>query len=160
MGGEGLNKTRRAICAAAAAASLIGCAAGNPPFLLLDICLKNAAGVEDFRDELVAIAGAEGMSVGDRSIDSARELEMLNERHLSRTDRAIPLISIRLWRNDVSLGAGNLGLAEYQMAIGFQDGSSTSRAFADRVAARLEQRWTVKRIDGEKYGVMPDPDCQ
>jgi hypothetical protein len=60
----------------------------------------------------------------------------------------------------IGLTAGNMGLNNYDIAVGFSTGqdASAARAFADRVTARLQQHWLLEVVpDGS--GAFPNPEC-
>jgi hypothetical protein len=145
----------------AASMLLWGCAPAKGPFLIVQMCLANKEGVAEFIDELKAIAAAEHMSFTDRSSDTKRELGATG---YSSPDRAggSPVISIGLiGKEGLGIGAGNLGLPGYQVAVGFSGTSNQAESdeFANRVIKRLEQHWHVAVVPAGT-GAKPMAGCQ
>jgi len=114
--------------------------AGEGPFRIVQLCLRNANDVALFERVMRAISESKHMEYEDRSAASQRELIALG------MSPSYTLINISADRADgVGWGAGNLGLHAYQVAIGFSRGSNPTAAhqFADLVVKRLKQKWLV-----------------
>lgn len=140
---------------------LLGCTPGKRPFLMVQMCLANDQGVSDFIDELRAIATVEKMDFLDNSANTKRELDAVGYAGDERT-RGSPVINIGVQRSDgLGIGAGNLGLPGYQVALGFSAGSSTTeaQAFANRVVSQLEQRWRISFVPAGS-GAKPMAGCR
>jgi hypothetical protein len=135
---------------------LQGCAQGKHPFLMVQTCLGSAQGLFEFERELRVIARLEGMRFIDGTAEATTNREALG---VAFADRPTFFVSLR--RGDGSgLMAVDLG-PDYQVAVGFSEGSSTNgaRAFAERVVDRLEQRWPV-RVVSEGEGAQALENCE
>jgi hypothetical protein len=83
---------------------------------------------------------------------------MLVERERAGAGRSI---DVRVMRSDgMAIGATNLGLPGYQVAMGFSAGSNATEAqeFANRTLLRIRQRWLVKSVPAGA-GAKPMADC-
>ena len=137
------------------------CAPAKGPFLIVQMCLADKEGVAEFIDELKAIAAAEKMSFTDRSSDTKRELEATGYSSPERAGGS-PVINIGfIGKDGLGIGAGNLGLPGYQVAVGFSGNSnqSESDAFANRVVKRLEQHWHITVVP-VGMGAKPMAGCR
>ena len=97
------------------------------------------------------ISVAHGMKFTDRSTETNRELTTL------KVKPNYEVINISAMRHDgVSWGAGNIGLSEFEVSIGFGQGSNPPAAheFANSVIATLEQKWHVYRVP-QNRGAFP-----
>lgn len=144
-----------------AAVVLNGCTSGKHPFLMVEMCLSNAQGARVLTDELRSIASAEKLDFIDRSSETERELKTVGYTGKERTANS-RVINIGVLRRDgMGLGAGNLGLPGYQVAIGFSEGSNSIEAhqFADRVLKRLGQHWRIDTVPAGT-GAKPMVDCK
>jgi hypothetical protein len=73
-----------------------------------------------------------------------------------------PVINMGVEREDgVGLMAGDLDSPDYQVAVGFSEGSDPSEAheFAGRVVNRLKTRWNVETVPAGK-GAFPLKTCE
>jgi hypothetical protein len=144
------------------AASLLfsGCAQGKHPFLMAQMCLSDQHDVSAFVGELKSIASAEKFDFVDRSNDTERELKTVGYVGSERTGGS-RVINVGVLRRDgMGLGAGNLGLPGYQVAIGFSEGSNAAEArnFADRVLMRLRKHWRIELVPAGT-GAKPMANC-
>jgi hypothetical protein len=140
---------------------LAGCALGKRPFLMVQMCLSNAKGIDEFIRELKSVAAAEKLKFVDNSGNAERELKEVGYAGRERTGGS-RVIDVRVIRNDgMGIGASNVGLPGYQVAMGFSEGSDPSEAhrFADAVIKRLEQHWRVEKVP-PGTGALPKPDCK
>jgi hypothetical protein len=140
---------------------LIGCAPSKGPFLMVEMCLSNAEGVREFREELKSIASSEKMEFIDNSRNAQRGLETLGNAGNERKDDT-SVVDLRVIRGDgTAISAANLGLPGYQMAVGFTEGSGVppARAIAARTLSRLKMRWTVEPVPNG-FGAAPMPGCR
>lgn len=136
---------------------LPSCSVGEHPYVMVQVCVENKAGVERFKQTLQSMARDERMRYVDRSDASERELQVLDALKRPRGT----LVNVGVIGNEGhSLGAGNLGLNTYDIAVGFSHGSDREAGFefSNRVIAQLEQHWTVKTVS-KGSGAFPDPDC-
>src|SRR5262245_60318024 len=137
-----MNQKSRAVSVAVLACLfLFGCT-GKRPFLIVQLCLSNGAGVTEFIREMKSIAVLEKMEFLDNSANTKRNLEVLSYSGSERADGS-PVINIGVLRSDgLGVGGGNLSLPGYQVALGFSVGSddAEAREFANRVIKRLGQR--------------------
>jgi hypothetical protein len=136
------------------------CTPAKGPFLIVQMCLANKEGVAEFIDELKAVAAAEEMSFTDRSSDTARELQATGYSSPERAGGS-PVVNIGLTGKDgLGIGAGNLGLPGYQIAVGFTGTSNQAESgeFANRVVKRLEQHWRVTAVPAG-MGAKPMTGC-
>ena len=89
---------------------LTGCTPGKRPFLMVQMCLSNAKGIEEFVEELKAVAAAEKLEFVDNSGNAQGELDALSDPNAKRTGGS-RMLDLRLTRNDgMGTGAGNVGL--------------------------------------------------
>jgi hypothetical protein len=121
-----------------------GCV-GKHPFKQVQLCLHDQAGSQLFVQKMKEISISHGMKFTDRSSETNRELATLSK----KPDYQVMNISAR--RDDgVGWGAGNFGLSEFEVSIGFGGKESpAAREFADAVIRALEEKWRV-------YPVPPD----
>ena len=143
-------------------AGLAGCHQGKRPFLLGVVCLKSAQDFSDFTSELRAIAASEGKTLGDRSVDTQKEMDTIG--HPFEGERTRPVVNMYIELKDgAGLGVGNMGMPGYQVAFGINDGwgsPEAARRFADTVVARLKSRWRVELVaDPAQAGAQPMKDC-
>ncbi|HEX5420686.1 MAG TPA: hypothetical protein VFY39_11865 [Gammaproteobacteria bacterium] len=97
----------------------------------------------------------------DASKHTESDLKGMDYAGKERTDGS-PVVDIDLGRRDgMGVGAGNLGLPGYQVALGFSKGrdEAEARVFASNVIAVLEKHWAVHRVPNGQ-GAMPMEGCQ
>jgi hypothetical protein len=132
-----------------------GCAPGERPFRIVQVCLGSDGGVAALREELRAIAAVEGMEFGDRSQEMAQELDSLGQGELAQ-----PPLNAAIWRQGgPSASAVNPGMPSGQAALGFakRGDPDAARAFSDRVVSRIRSRWRTEEVpDGEGARGMRD----
>jgi hypothetical protein len=150
------------VCTLAVVLSLsAGCAPGKRPFLMVQMCLSNEGGVDEFISELKSLSSEEKLQFVDNSRNAERELKGVGHAGLERTD-ASRLIDVRVMRSDgMGIGATNLGLPGYQMAMGFSAGSNATDAqeLASRTLLRIKKRWSVESVPAGA-GAKPMADCR
>lgn len=139
--------------------ALLSCSGGEQAFLMTQACVADDAGVALFKRELQSIARDERMRYVDRSRESERELKTLGA--LKHPDGKLISVSVNGKPDAPSLGAGNLGLNTYEIAVGFTRGSDqkAAREFSNRVLARLKRHWTLKAVP-RGSGALPNPHCK
>jgi hypothetical protein len=138
-------------------AVLVGCTSGKPPFLTVQLCLGDERNLADFAGMIHSIAESERMKFLDGSAETKRDLKVIGAPHHSG-----PVINMGLESEDgVGLMAGDLDSSDYQMAIGFSEGSNPSGAheFAESVISRLKTRWEVETVPAGK-GAFPKSTCE
>jgi hypothetical protein len=128
------------------------------PFLVSVVDLNSAQDVGAFRQELQLIAQSEGARFADLSARSRSELDNPRLTAQAREDiqkwksltASRPIISFAVFRNDgVHLQVMNIDLPGYPVRLLFFEHSTEARTaidargFANRVVARLGQRWRV-----------------
>ncbi len=149
------------VCTLAVALLLTGCAPGKHPFLMVQMCLSSEQGVEAFVDELRSVAAAEKMEFVDNSRNAEQELKGVGYAGRERT-RGNRVIDVRVMRKDgMAIGATNVGLPGFQMAMGFSEGSSAveTQNFANRTLARFRKHWSMESVPSGA-GAKPMADCQ
>ena len=127
--------------------ALDGCGVGQPPFVIVQVCLRNAGDLAAFTREMQLIAQSQGKQFIDRSAATQEEINAL--RQPTEGARTKPVVNMGIELGDgIGLTAGNLGLPEYQVAVGFSEGSRPvdARKFADAVMKRLAERWRVELV--------------
>lgn len=136
---------------------LHGCAPGKRPFLIVQLCLGDERNLADFSSMMRSIAQSEGMKFVDGSAETKKDLKIMSAPHQTG-----PVINMGFDREDgVGLMAGDLGSPDYQVAVGFSEGSNPTgaHAFADRVVGRLKTRWHVDNVPAGK-GAFPMRTCE
>lgn len=157
-----MARKRSKVCMLVTVALLLtGCAPGKHPFLMVQMCLSNQQGVEDFVEELKSVASAEKLEFVDNSSNAQQELKAVGYSGRERTDGS-RVIDVRVMRNDgMAIGATNVGLPGFQMAMGFSEGSSAveARNFANRTLARFRKHWSIESVPSGT-GAKPMADCR
>lgn len=143
------------------AGMLCSCTPGKPPFLMVQLCLRDEQNLARFTSMVKSIAQSEGMEFIDRS--AATEVELRSTDHvLDKLKQNTPIINLGIQGKDgVGMSAGNLGLPDYQVAIGFSEGLKPSEAhrFADTVVESLRQVWHVETVPTGR-GAFPLKTCE
>lgn len=136
--------------------ALSGCAPGKPQFLMVQICLKDKNGLQEFTRVLQSIAHSQRKKFVDGSAETEKDLKSINA-----LDQEGPFVNMGVEGEDgEGLTAGNLGLPGYQVAVGFGEGVDVpaSRRFADFVVHRLEEHWHIFTVPAGK-GAFPLKEC-
>jgi hypothetical protein len=154
------NKAARALfLLAVLPLSLGSCAEGKRAFLTVQLCVRDRDGVSQLTDELRAVAVSNGMKFIDGS--KAAERELATTGYAERSDGS-PVVNVGVVRGDgLAALAGNVGLPDYHIAVGFLEGSDSSEAlrFADSVIKRLETHWQIDKLPADS-GTLPRPGCR
>ena len=111
--------------------------------------------------ELKAVAAAKGMMFVDNSADTQRDLEVVGYADRYRTD-GDPVFNVAVKRRDgPGVGATNLGLPSYQIALGFTEGINRVEAekFTNEVISTLEKYWFVEKLPAG-VGATPNSTCK
>jgi hypothetical protein len=115
---------------------------------MLQVCLPGVNDLAAFQAEMRSIAQVEKMKFIDGSENTKSDLDAMDPKGRAH-DLKQPLIHLAVERHDgMGAGAGNQGLPQKQVAIGFSRGSDRAEAerFAERVRSRLERRWRVEPV--------------
>lgn len=113
------------------------------------------------RDALKDEALSREMQFLDLSADTERDVKIVGYSNEERADGS-PLVHLVVVRDDgMSVGATNIGLPGYQIALGFTEGSDPleTQHFTDDVIERLEKHWLVDRLPAGS-AVLPQAGCQ
>jgi hypothetical protein len=97
------------------------------------------------------------MSFIDGNASAERDLKAMGV----KTDPSAPVINLGVERKDgMGLTAGNLGLPNYQVALGFSEGSDSAEAhrFADTVVRKVSEHWHVVVVPAGR-GALPLVTC-
>ena len=114
----------------------------------VQVCLKDAEGVDEFKRALRQIADAKGMEFADRSAEAETELRDLKVKEAASW---FPLIVVGLsGPKNLYVGGSNAGLSPHQVGLGFSPNTDAGRAFAKRTVHRLRQNWTVEIIPNNR----------
>ena len=127
-----------------------GCV-GKHPFKQVQLCLDDQSNVNLFIQTMKDLSIANGMKFTDRSAETNKELAALN----AKPDYEVMNISAR--RNDgVGWAAGNTGLSEFEVSIGFGHAPNLTAAheFANVAIKSLEQKWRVYDVP-QGQGAFP-----
>jgi hypothetical protein len=127
---------------------------------MVQLCLQDQAGVALFKAEMQAIAQGEQLRYIDSSFATQRDLKAVGATEPNMHSSG-GLISVDLEGNDgFGLTAVNLGLNDFDVAIGFSDSRpvDASRKFADLVVARLKTHWPVSVVPTGR-GALPNAQC-
>jgi len=139
--------------------ALFGCQEGKRPFKIVQVCLGDQQNLTQLTNILKSVAQSEGMTFIDGNASTERDLKAIGV----KIDPSAPVINLGVERKDgMGLTAGNLGLPNYQVALGFSEGSNSSDAhrFADMVLSKLEEHWHVVVVPNPaKSGALPMKNC-
>ena len=127
---------------------------------MVQICLRDAQNLARFMHEMRSIASSENMRFIDSSADTKANLDVIDREQVAHEFDG-PVISMAVERGDgMRVGASNLSLPGYQVALGFSEGRNAeeARRFAARVVRRLAVHWRVEPVPDGK-GAKPLPNC-
>lgn len=133
---------------------LSGC--GKRPFLIVQVCLGDQQNVAVFKNMMKSIARSEHMEYSDASVTTQKQLTVI------KSNPNYSVINLDVDGEDgVGLGAINVGLSAYEVAIGFAQGTNPKEAqrFADTVVAALKTKWYVYTVPPGQ-GALPLAACQ
>ena len=137
-----------------------GCSKTQEPFLMVQMCLVDQAGVLQFKSVMHSIAKLEDLKYIDNSAQQGANLKIMGADKLLKQDAALA-IDVHL-EGDRALGvsAGNLGLPPYQVALGFTEGSDAAKAhrLSDQLVKALSQLWQIETVPQGK-GAFPMSSC-
>ena len=135
-------------------------ATGEREFRLVQVCVGNDNGIAELKTLLRSVAASERMTFVDGSARTTQDLSAIARRR-GHPVSATPVLNIGVERPDsMGLTAGNLGLPQYQIALGFSKGGDPRAAqeFSDRVVAALGQHWRVEAVPAGR-GALPISSC-
>jgi len=138
--------------AALALLALNGCSRSKEPAMIVEMCLGDQKGLRLFIETMRQIASTEHMTFIDNSAKTQRELDVVGQSNINESQDA-HVLNIGIEGDDgLGVTAGNLGLARYQVALGFTKGSSDTEGsqFADVVVRELRTKWMVTRVPAGK----------
>ena len=137
--------------------ALFGCPEGKRPFMMVQICLKDQQNLTQFTDLLKSVAQSEGTTFIDGNAATERDLKAMGV----KLDPSAPVVHLGIERRDgIALIAANLGLPNYQVALGFAEASNPVEAhkFADTVVRKVSEQWHVEVVPAGR-GALPLKDC-
>jgi hypothetical protein len=137
--------------------ALYGCPQGKRGFLVVQLCLNDEKNLVQFTQTLKSVAQSEGMTFIDSSTRTGQNLKTIG----AEIDPSAPVINMGIEGKDgIGVTAGNMGLPNYQVALGFSEGADPPKAhrFADLVVKALDERWHVEIVPGGR-GALPLTTC-
>ena len=144
-------------CFCLAAVLVLSSCTGERPFLQVQFCVADSQGVNLLKTTLQDIAQDEHMRYIDGGEAAIRDLKVLRpageNNHMDGR-----LVYVGVVGDGHSLEGGNLGLNPYDISVGFGPDTAASRAFSQRVVARLERHWTLAVVPKDS-GALPSPEC-
>jgi len=154
----------------ARAASAMGCVAvllsacggGEYSDKSIQICLGDREKLGELTEDLRVIAQYNGMVFSDRSVDTKREIEIINSNREKGALSTDPVINMGIYRSDgMAINVGNLGLPGYQVMLSFWVGKNPTegRHFIDSVTKQLEEKWDVFHVP-PGVGAAPLKSCR
>ena len=133
-----------------------GCAGPQEAFQNVQLCIADERGVLELKRIMRAVAQSKNLEFIDNSARQGENLKAMGaDKALGRdASRAID-VHIE-GENGMGVTAGNLGLPEYQVALGFTEGTNPSmaRVLSNELIKALSQRWHVEVVPLGK-GAMP-----
>lgn len=131
--------------------ALAGCGKGERQFLIAQVCLRNQGDVDRFVALMREIAVANQLRFVDTSSESQEALSRTNPEQARVENRRRAVNIGTVGSRGFGFSAGNLGLPEYQVAIGFTAGDqpADARKFAARTVSLVRSKWPVETSSGE-----------
>jgi hypothetical protein len=120
----------------------------------VQFCLAGEQDKEVFIGELKSIAAKDRMTFLDSSASTDRSLRDMG------VHPGYPILHVGMEAPDgLGATAGNQGLGQYQVAIGFSGpDDKRAEAFSNQVVAALKKHWTVFQVPKGR-GAFPLPNC-
>ena len=124
---------------------------------MVQFCLTSPQEIPAFTSFMNTIAQENQMLFTDRSGQTEEELRALNPQGFKI---AHPTVNIGASRgDDVSFGAGNLGMPTEQMVVGFNGNKlDDAKRFAEAAVTKLSLRWTIHEVPASR-GAAPLAKC-
>ena len=131
-----MSARRLAVVLFAALLSVCGCGTGTRPFLMVQLCLRDAADLKAFVNEVHTAVAAEGLTFIDGSAETAQELKTVGYPNRERADGS-PVINIGAeGRDGLGVMAGNTGLPMISaLSTSCRSTISTCRSYTTPAAA-------------------------
>ena len=149
------------IALSAVALTASKCSRAQDAFLTAQLCVVDAAGVDELRTVMRTVAQSEGLEFIDNSETTRRALKDIGADKASKNDAAALIIDFHIeGKRGLGVTAGNFGLPTYQIALGFTEGVNASKArrLANHLIQALSQRWRVETVP-RATGVFPMSSC-
>lgn len=138
-----------------------GCSRPQEAFQQVQLCVADQQGVRDLKRIMQSVAQSENLKFIDNSLQQGSDLHEIGADKLMgrNADRAID-VHIE-GAEGMGVTAGNLGLPEYQVALGFTEGANPSKAhrLSDQLIKALSRRWHVEVLP-LGTGAMPMKSCE
>lgn len=152
--------SRQLLLSATLVVWLVACNGAPRPYLIVHVCVRDDRGFEILRSELAQVADSMHMTYVDGSEWTQRSVERMTTDTVKRSDNT-PYLNIQLNRSDgLGVGAGNLGLPGYEVALAFNAGRDHAESvrFANDVVGRLRGHWNVDTVPAGE-GAKPMGGC-
>jgi hypothetical protein len=145
---------------AVTALGLGGCAPEQRSTSIFQLCVGDEQGLARFKAQMASIANAEALPYRDASSEAlwGKEPGRDSMRHFRTLENVVWVLINR--SDGMGVGATNIGLSDFDVALGFTQGSdpAEARAFTTRVTHRLATSWDVKAVS-VGLGAQPDAEC-
>lgn len=134
-----------------------GCSPAQEAFGVIETCVVDQRGVEELKSVMRAVAQAENLKFIDNSAQQVSDIKTIGADKLLKRNLSLAIDLHIEGKGGMGVTAGNLGLAPYQVALGFTEGSDPAKAhrLSDRLVKALSRRWHVQTVPkGEGVGPM------
>lgn len=140
-------------------AELTGCAPRQRPFMTVEVCLKDAAGMSAFKQEIQNIGRSHDLSVIDDSTRAESEVDKIASEEF-RKKLGRPVVSMIVKHDDKVIAmVGNIGLPSGQVVLSFFDNSTfATHRLANSVVEHLEASWRIEFVPAGQ-GALGIEDC-
>jgi hypothetical protein len=137
------------------------CAGPQEAFQLVQLCVADERGVLELKRIMRAVAQSENLQFIDNSAQQGKSLKAMGADKALGRDASRGIDVHIEGENGLGVTAGNLGLPEYQVALGFTEGTNPSmaRALSNELINALSKRWRVEVVPLGK-GAMPMKACE
>lgn len=137
-----------------------GCAGAQSAFEQVQMCVGDERGVAELKSVMRAVAQSENLRFIDNSDEQAKDVKDVGadkalERNVSRA------IDLHIeGESGLGVTAGNLGLQQYQVGLGFTEGRDPAKAhrLANRLITSLSQHWNVQHVPSSQ-GILSMRGC-
>ena len=140
--------------------AMSGCASNKSAFYTVQLCLKDQEDLVEFKKIISIEADYNSLRFIDRSAQTEKELQTINQVETSQSNAHTVINVGALGEDGMGLMATDLGSADYQIGIGFFEGSNRARAqrFANGVVSALKKRWDIHFVPRGR-GAQPLKNC-